>query len=94
MEPTRPTRADNFFGRFALFILAIAAIMIAYLVIGINKTNYKVRETAAYTRASNCIVARLASDSIKQKEIEDCYVQVEKGSGISLERFDKQTNSD
>lgn len=91
MTPENKIQKDNLIGILGLVVLAIAAIMTMYLIISINKTNYKVRETAAYTRATNCIAARLASDSISQKEIEDCYVQVEKNTDISLERFDRQS---
>lgn len=93
-ENHEASRVSKFMLYLSLLTLFLAAILIVFFSIVLTSASQKVAETAAYTRASNCISARLASDQISQKEIEDCYAQVEKDTDISLERFDKQTSPD
>lgn len=77
----------------APYIVGIAAAIMIIALVQFNQTQYVVKETSAYTRVSNCIVAKVAYTSVKQSDVEKCYQQVEKGSGIKLERFDTQTST-
>lgn len=82
---------DKLLSKGALAVIVIALVMLVFLMIGLNKTSKSVQETSAYTRASNCIVAKLAHAPVTQEGIELCYIQVERSTDIPLERFDMQT---
>lgn len=85
-------RFERWFVRLVPFLLVAAAIMLLVTMTQVSKTKYAVKETAAYTRVTNCIVAKTATRT--QDDIERCYIQVEKDSGIALERFDEQRNNE
>lgn len=74
----------------APYIIGIATALIIVAVIEMNQTQYTVKETAAYTRVSNCIVAKSGSKTSTPLGVETCYKQVEKDSHIPLERFDNE----
>jgi len=81
---------EKVFLKIAPIVIGVASLLIIVLMLQLNKTNKKVAETSAYTRVTNCIVSASAVPSFTQEEIERCYVQVEKNTHISLERFDEQ----
>jgi hypothetical protein len=84
---------SKFFLNIAPWLIGIAGIMIVIGLYQENVTQYKVVETSAYTRVTNCIVAKNGYQQIKQLDVEKCYQQVEKESHIKLERFDTQTQT-
>ncbi len=94
MTPTKHTTVDNIFGKLVPLLICIAGIMLIFVILQLGQTSNSVAETAAYTRVSNCIVAKSANPDFTQDEIERCYVQVEKNTGISLERFDFQIHNE
>ena len=85
---------ESIFVKLAPILLFVAAIMLMVLIFQVNKTKYAVKETAAYTRVSNCVIAKVANPPTTQEDVEKCYTQVEKDSHIPLERFDFQTNNE
>lgn len=87
-------RIEEIVSNFIIPIFIVATAVLVLLMISLSNTSRHVDETSAYTRVSNCIVAKLAGATIPQIEIEKCYVQVEKETGISLERFDMQTHNE
>lgn len=89
-QDSTPTYVDRFFAKVGPWIILLAAGLLVFLILQIDKTNAKVSETEAYTRATNCIVARGAQPGFTQAEVEQCYVEVEKKTGLSLQRFDEQ----
>jgi len=82
---------ESVLAKIGLYVLFVAAILVAVLFVKVGQTNKKVAETSAYTRVTDCIVGKVANPPTSQADVEKCYVQVEKATGISLERFDKQT---
>lgn len=84
-----PGRIETFFSKTALWFIMAAGLLLLILIFKIGKTATDVQVTSAYTRVSNCILAKNAIGRT-QAEIEDCYKQVEQDTGITLKRFDKQ----
>lgn len=85
---------EKVFVRLAPILIFVAAILLVITMSQLGKTKYAVKETAAYTRVSNCIVAKVANPPTTQVDVEQCYVQVEKDSDIPLERFDSQVHNE
>lgn len=88
------SRLEKTFVNLAPWLIGIASVLLIILIYQISKTGSKVAETEAYTRVTNCIVAKSANPEFTQDEIERCYIQVEKNTGESLERFDFQTKGE
>lgn len=84
---------ENVFIKAAPWLIGLAAILLVLLIGTVNKTTDAVKETSAYTRVSNCILGK-SGTPFTQEDIELCYVQVEKNTGIQLERFDTQARGD
>jgi len=76
------------------WLIVIASVLFVVLMFQVVRTNLAVKETSAYTRVSNCIVAKSASMKFTQDEIERCYIQVEKDTHVHLERFDFQIHNE
>lgn len=86
----RTLRIRRFFLSIMPYMIVLLAIGIVFLTTRLAATTQEVKETSAYTRVSNCIVAKSANQELTQDGIERCYIQVEKNTGVSLERFDEQ----
>jgi len=89
-----PTRVDMFFRKAGPWIILVAAILLVFLIFQLGKTSEKVAETEAYTRVTNCIVSKVSSPPLAAQDVELCYVQVEKETGVSLQRFDQEELGD
>jgi hypothetical protein len=87
-------KIQRFFNTVMPYMIVLLALGIIYLTTRLAATTQEVKETAAYTRVSNCIVAKVANPPTTQDDIERCYVQVEKNTGKSLERIDEQVNGE
>jgi hypothetical protein len=85
---------EGIFMKVAPWLIAVAAVVLIFTLFQVSKTGQSAQETSAYTRVSNCIVAKSANPEFTQDEIERCYVQVEKDTGVSLIRFDEQINNE
>lgn len=81
---------ENIFIKLAPWLIACAAVLLIFTIGQLSKTSNAVEETSAYTRTSNCILGKSAKLPVLQEDIEECYEQVERDSGISLERFDNK----
>lgn len=90
----KTSRVEKVFVRLAPILIAVAAVLMVVTIMQIDETKYQVKETAAYTRVSNCVVAKVANPPTTQDDVEKCYQQVEKDSQINLERFDFQVNNE
>lgn len=90
----KTSKLEYVFVRLAPILIVVAAILLVITLSQLDKTKYLVKETAAYTRVSNCIVAKSGSSERTAESVESCYAQVEKDSGIPLERFDKQIHNE
>jgi len=88
-----PSRFEKMFVTLAPVLLGVAGVLLIITLFQLDETKYAVKETAAYTRVSNCIVSKGSNDRTSE-DVEKCYVQVEKDSGIPLERFDQQVNNE
>lgn len=80
---------ENIFIKLAPVVMIVAAVILVALFVEQSRTTQVIDETGAYIRVSNCIDAKVASPPTTQEEVEKCYVQVEKQTGISLQRFDE-----
>lgn len=85
---------EKVFIKAAPWLIGLAAILLVLLIGSVNKTTDAVEETSAYTRVSNCVIAKVANPPTTQEDVELCYVQVEKNTDIQLERFDTQARGD
>lgn len=85
---------ERLFINLSPLIIGIAAILLFFLIIRLNKTSQDVQVANAYSMVSNCILGKSANPPFMQHEIEACYIQVEKVTGVSLERFDEQLNNE
>ena len=83
-------RLEKFLAVGAPYMVGIAFIIVIIASFELNRASERVRETEAYTRVSNCIVAKVASPPTDQEAVELCYAQVEKSTGLDLERFGYQ----
>lgn len=81
---------EELFIKLAPWLIVVAAILLVVTIARIDNTSEAVKETSAYTRVSNCIVAKSAYLPIKERDIETCYVQVEQDTDIPLKRFDNE----
>lgn len=73
------------------YVIVLLTVLIIFFTARLAANTEDVQETSAYTRVTNCIVAKGAST---QAEKELCYVRVEKDTDKSLERFDEQTDGE
>lgn len=87
-------RIERMLSKIALPIIGVALVLLVIMLVRLNQTSRSVEETSAYTRVSNCIVAKVAEPPTVQDEVEQCYVQVEKDTGVTLQRFDEQTGNE
>lgn len=94
INKTHIGKFERIFVNLAPILIAVAAVLLVVLMYQLDRTKYAVQETAAYTRVSNCMVAKVMTPPTTQEDVEKCYVQVEKDSNISLERFDYQINNE
>lgn len=85
---------ETIFLKVAPLLIFIAAALLVFLIFQLGKTSKAVTETSAYTRVSNCILGKSANPPFTQEEIEKCYIQVEKDTGVQLERFDRQLRNE
>lgn len=89
-----PSKFEKLFVTLAPVLLVVAAILLIITMFQLDETKYTVKETAAYTRVSNCIVAKNSGAVRAPDSVEKCYIQVEKDSDLKLERFDEQLNNE
>jgi len=87
-------RVQRFFLLVMPYMIVLLALGVIYLTTRLAATTEEVKETSAYTRVTNCIVSKVANPPTSQDDIELCYVQVEKNTDQSLERFDEQVKGD
>lgn len=78
----------------APFLIGFASLLLVVLIIQLGKTSEQVSDTQAYTRVTNCVVSKVANPPTTQEAIELCYTQVEKDTGVHLQRFDTQERGD
>jgi len=88
------SKFEKVFLALAPVLLVLAGVLLIVSLLKLDRTQYTVKETAAYTRVSNCIVAKVSNPDTTVIDVEQCYTQVEKDSGVPLERFDKQTHNE
>lgn len=93
-EPAERSWFEKLFVGVAPYLIVIAGLLLLGVMLQLGKTNERVAETEAYTRVTNCIVAKSGTTTRNFEDVEECYVQVEKNTGRSLERFDEQTNNE